>query len=136
MNSSTPDHVAMPFSEGKPIPSRWGQLWAVLRQRCPNCGKGRVFSGLTTMNRQCDVCGLLFQREAGYFLGAMYISYPIGMIFLLIGTLILHLMLPDWGYEWLVLLALIPYLPLVPLVFRYSRLLWIYFERNASQDDY
>src|SRR5262245_28665270 len=50
-------------------------LWGLLRQRCPRCLEGRLFRDWRTMNDPCPVCGLIFQREEGYFLGAMYASF-------------------------------------------------------------
>src|SRR5690242_14056243 len=59
---------------------RWGRtLWAILRERCPRCRTGRIFRGVFAMNDPCPDCGLLFQREEGYFLGAMYISYGVSV---------------------------------------------------------
>ena len=55
----------------------WEGLRAILRQRCPRCRRGRMFRGRLTMNDPCPVCGLVFQREEGYFLGAMYVSYAL-----------------------------------------------------------
>src|SRR5262245_38918403 len=54
------------------------RLWAILAQRCPRCLTGRVFRGTFAMNDPCPVCGQIFQREEGYFLGAMYVSYVLG----------------------------------------------------------
>jgi len=31
------------------------------------------------MNEHCPHCGLRFEREQGYFLGAMYISYGLAL---------------------------------------------------------
>ena len=31
------------------------------------------------MNDPCPVCGLVFEREPGYFLGAMYFSYALAV---------------------------------------------------------
>src|ERR1700677_3231441 len=56
----------------------WSGLWAMLRMRCPRCRRGRMFRGWLQMNDPCPECGLLFQREEGYFLGAMYVSYGLG----------------------------------------------------------
>ncbi|MEM9015212.1 MAG: DUF983 domain-containing protein, partial [Pseudomonadota bacterium] len=40
-------------------------LWRGLKKRCPKCGKGALFRGYTTVNRQCSECGLhLDSREA------------------------------------------------------------------------
>lgn len=48
-----------------------------LRFRCPNCGEGRVFSSFFKMRDDCNVCGLSFQPESGYYAGAMYLDYAL-----------------------------------------------------------
>jgi hypothetical protein len=83
------------------------------------------------MNEVCPVCELKFEREQGYFLGAMYISYALAVVLLGLGTLAGHLLLPEWNLEMVMLLAIVAYLPLMPLVFRYSRVFWIHFDRWA-----
>src|SRR4051794_3870638 len=70
-------------------------LWALLRQRCPRCHKGRMFRGTFQMNDPCPVCGLIFQREEGYFLGSMYASYVIGCAILTPLYFLLAHLLPD-----------------------------------------
>jgi hypothetical protein len=84
------------------------------------------------MNEECPCCGLRFERESGYFLGAMYFSYPLSVPIL--GLLILagHLLLPEWRIEFVIGLAALAYIPFVPLIFRYARVFWIYFERWAN----
>ena len=81
------------------------------------------------MNEDCPVCGLHFTREPGYFLGAMYFSYALAIVVL--GTLMLigALLWPSLDLGLVVLLAAVVYLPFVPLVFRYSRVMWIHFDR-------
>lgn len=39
-------------------------LWRGLRNRCPHCGKGRLFSGWSDLER-CSSCGLIFTRNPG-----------------------------------------------------------------------
>jgi uncharacterized protein (DUF983 family) len=108
------------------------RLWALLRGRCPRCSMGQVFVGQRSMNDLCPVCGLRFQREQGYFLGAMYVSYPLSIVAIGLLLIALHVVLPTWDLNWLTGLTLVLYLPLMPAVFRYSRLLWIFFDRWAS----
>ena len=50
----------------------WREQAAILRQRCPRCFTGQVFRGLIDMNERCPVCDLEFEREPGYFTGAMF----------------------------------------------------------------
>ena len=41
-------------------------LRAALGCRCPCCGKGRLFAGLLSVRRKCEVCGLdLSAQDAG-----------------------------------------------------------------------
>jgi len=39
-------------------------LWRGLANRCPHCGKGRLFSGWSDLER-CSTCGLVFVRNPG-----------------------------------------------------------------------
>jgi uncharacterized protein (DUF983 family) len=134
MQPSIPDQD--PQTDGQPKglgagDSSRGRLAAILRQRCPRCRQGRVFKGLVEMNTVCPVCGLRFEREEGYFLGAMYFSYGMSVLILGVGTLLAALVLPDWRLELVMLLVVAAYLPFVPIVFRYSRVLWMHFDRWA-----
>jgi uncharacterized protein (DUF983 family) len=100
--------------------------WAMLRQRCPHCREGRIFIGLTKMNANCPVCGRQYVREEGYFLGALYISYTLSMAILGAMTYGGSLLLPEWNLGNVVLLAAVCYIPLMPWVFRTSRVVWMY----------
>jgi uncharacterized protein (DUF983 family) len=108
--------------------------WAALLQRCPRCHVGRMFRGIITMNAPCPTCGLVFEREEGYFLGSMYISYGIAAAILGLSYLAATYIFPNWNGILLAALAIVPYLPLTPLVFRYSRVLWVYFDRYDIPD--
>ena len=83
------------------------------------------------MNQACPACGLVFEREPGYFLGAMYISYGLSICVLGLFMLAGHLLWPEVDLGLMVLIAAGVYLPFVPMVFRYSRVLWIHFDRWA-----
>lgn len=107
-----------------------GTLSAILRQKCPRCRVGGIFNGLTATNRACPHCGLVFEREPGYFIGAMYFSYALAVALLGAFYLVVSLLLPDWNTNLQALIALLAYLPFVPAVFRYSRTLWMYFDRH------
>ena len=107
------------------------KLWALVRQRCPRCLRGPVYRALLEMHDRCPSCGLLYEREPGYFMGAMYVSY--GMATILIGLImyLLHLALPAWDLGIIVLMATGLFLPIAPMVSRYARLIWMYFDHWA-----
>jgi hypothetical protein len=87
------------------------------------------------MHERCPQCGHKFLREPGYFLGAMYASYFLAIPLLaLLAFLINWLILPTWKPENTVLVAVVPYTFLVaPLVYRYSRILWMHIDPPMEQ---
>jgi uncharacterized protein (DUF983 family) len=111
------------------------RLWAILRLRCPRCFQGKVFKSSFAMNDPCPACGVIFQREEGYFLGAMYVSYLLASAFMVSLYFIGQWLWPDLNSYLLVLAITIIYLPFVPLVFRYSRVVWMHFERSGCPGD-
>jgi uncharacterized protein (DUF983 family) len=119
-----------PRAPGEGTLRRWERtLGAIVRQRCPRCRKGHIFRGAFAMNDPCPACGLLFQREEGYFLGAMYISFAASVVILSALFFTAYALLPGWGSYLVALLTTVLYLPLTPALFRYSRVLWIYLDR-------
>src|SRR5207245_11059362 len=61
---------------------------AILHQKCPRCHSGAIFRssifcGFVKMNERCPVCDLKYEREVGYDVGAMYISYGLDLIFMI-----------------------------------------------------
>src|SRR5438552_15803247 len=57
------------------MPSFFQRVCAVWHKRCPRCLQGPIYERGMTMHARCPVCGLRLEREQGYFMGAMYISY-------------------------------------------------------------
>ena len=100
-----------------------------LRLRCPWCGVGPLFAGWFRMHERCSGCGLRFEREAGYFTGAMYVNYVLAVPVMAALAGIVHLLAPAWSFEATVGAAALLFLPLVPAIFRYSRILWIHFDQ-------
>ncbi|HEU0073570.1 MAG TPA: DUF983 domain-containing protein [Dehalococcoidia bacterium] len=77
------------------------------------------------MSESCSVCGLRFLREAGYFLGAMYISYGLGVVTILPVAVALAVV-AEWHLAVILSIALAQTLLSVPLFFRYSRVIWLH----------
>ena len=65
----------------------FNKLGRVLRLKCPNCGKANVFYrakfpvfSVPEMKKNCNHCNYKFDKEPGYFLGAMYVSYGLAVV--------------------------------------------------------
>src|SRR2546425_6798359 len=103
-------------------------LFRSLRLRCPRCLEGRVFRRFVTMHDSCPACGHVFEREPGYFVGAMYISYALAIPMYLLLVAILRSFMRG-ASDIAVLAAGLPLVCLAaPLLFRYSRVIWMHFD--------
>ncbi len=118
--------------------ARHSTLRDIVAQRCPRCRVGKIFGasifrGLPRMNERCEFCGLKFEREEGYFLGAMYISYGIALAMIVAFSLGWWSVM-RWPLEKNVVAAVIVFAPFAPIVSRLSRVLWIYFDRRIDPE--
>jgi len=85
------------------------------------------------MYERCPACGLKFEREPGYFLGAMYIGYGLG-----VGTLALLTALVWELFKWPLLKSVVGgivlFLPLAPVLTWMARVLFIYLDQGIDPD--
>src|SRR6059058_868718 len=64
-----------------------------LRLRCPVCGLSSIFQRPFKVRHHCPACGALFQREAGFFVGAIMVNVVVteGAVMLAFGLCLLAL---------------------------------------------
>ena len=64
-----------------------------LRLRCPVCGESNVFRAPFHVRHHCPACLALFQREAGFFVGAIMVNVVVteGAVMLAFGVCLLAL---------------------------------------------
>jgi uncharacterized protein (DUF983 family) len=110
------------------------RLLSILRLRCPRCLDGKVFAGFVTMNLCCPRCGVRFEREPGYFLGSLYASYFLSVGILTVFYLLISALFPHWSSLQAAAVALVPYAPFIPLIYRYSRVIWMHIDWWGKPD--
>jgi uncharacterized protein (DUF983 family) len=110
----------------------------ILCQRCPRCRLGSIFRyyifrGFPKMHERCPVCNLKFDREPGYFLGAMYVSYGLGIVIVsLIAALLWRV--TGWWITKDTIWAVVLFLPLAPTITLFARVLWIYLDQTIDPE--
>jgi len=111
-------------------------LLGILQKRCPRCRHGSLFQSLLVMNENCPDCALDFDRgDPGYFTGAMYFSYALAIPLIALLTLIAYLVVPGWSLFRLVVLATVVCSPLIPWIWQYSRVIWMYFDQYFDPEE-
>ena len=105
------------------------QLSAVALQRCPRCLAGHVYHGLMSMHETCPHCQYRFGREPGYFTGAMFVSYTLAVPILFVIFIVLwSFFAATWTLMFNLLITSILFLPFVPIIYRYSRVIWMHLD--------
>jgi hypothetical protein len=85
------------------------------------------------MHDRCPSCGLHFNREAGYFLGAMYISYGLGIAYIFLVGVVLR-KLTHWRLDKVFIWSVVLFLPVTPMLTFLSRVLWIYLDQKIDPE--
>ena len=78
------------------------------------------------MHETCPVCGIRYEREQGYFMNAIFFGYVLGFIAILPVTILLFLY--EVAPVWVLASTLLVLTLLSPLIFRYSRAIWMHLD--------
>ena len=113
----------------------FGDLGRILRcsfqLKCPRCREGALFQTYFRMFTRCAVCELTFERESGYFIGAMYINYGATVLIAFSSYFLCEALTSIPFYVnfsvWALFSALFPV-----LFYRYSKSLWLNFDYMFS----
>jgi hypothetical protein len=76
------------------------------------------------MKKKCTSCGYTFEKEPGYFTGAMYVSYGLSIIEMVIIALLLQL--TPISTDYLIYGICLTVIVFWPFNFRMSRIIWMY----------
>ena len=119
-------------------------MWWGATRRCPRCGQGHLFRRYFTLVPDCPRCALHFEREQGYWAGAMAVNIMVtGFVFAVVFVALVAATIPHIPV--LPLLAvLVPIVIIVPIAFYpHSKTVWMAIDRgilmrldpNEQRDD-
>ncbi|MEP0367581.1 MAG: DUF983 domain-containing protein [Cyclobacteriaceae bacterium] len=105
---------------------------AIIQCKCPQCREGNMFTNkpydlkrFGKMPENCPKCDFRFEREPGFFYGAMYVSYALSVGIFLTTVFVLYFLLDDPSIETYVISVGVMAIVLYPLTFRYSRVIFV-----------
>ena len=113
----------------------------LLNNKCPNCRKGKVFKngiinlgfGFPKMNDNCESCNIKFEKEPGFFFGAMFVNYALGCAEALLTYLIAFQFFEKTFDLRIFPIIVIVILSLSIVNIKISRLIWIYMFKDYSK---
>lgn len=114
---------------------------AILNARCPQCREGNMFKHkwwqllkFSEFYQHCPCCNLRFDREPGFFHGAMYISYAMVVAMVTTIWVTLYFIFNNPSFEFYIYTIVFFNIVLLPILFRYSRVLYIYAFGGVTYD--
>lgn len=104
-----------------------------LKGKCPNCKNGDIFETngnifrfrMPLMNKKCKSCGFKFEKETGFFFGAMFVSYAIAVAEMIISLVVFWMFLDLSPLKVFFIISAIAVI-CSSFNFRISRAIWIY----------
>ncbi|WP_337043267.1 DUF983 domain-containing protein [Emticicia sp. 17c] len=122
------------------------KIEAAVKMKCPRCHEGDIFETknpyrlgkMTAMYKNCPKCHLKYEKEIGFFYGAMYVSYMFNIALFVIATVAYYLFFEDRvNWLWYILGYIFLTIALFPLLYRLSRSIWLHafnkYEPNKVQ---
>ena len=100
-----------------------------LRQRCPVCGRGKLFRTYFRMHDHCpdSDCQVPFEREPGFYLGSVYVNYGLtALIVSIVYPILLFNGVLDNDRLLAIAMVFVVVFPI--LFFRTARSMWLAFD--------
>ena len=115
--------------------SKGSKFYSILFNKCPRCHCGKFWKHTNPfkniINKQekddmyCSNCSLLFELEVGFWYGAMYVSYAIGVAIMLFLWGLSSFLFPEINIFNQIFFVIFFILLSAPVNYHYSRLIWI-----------
>ncbi len=118
------------------------KLKSIFKMKCPQCLEADFFishpydlknAGKTP--QRCPNCDLDFRREPGYYFGALYISYGMGVALFATIYWSFVLFVPDFNVWLTITIIAIATFALGPYMYALSKIIWINMFVKPKKED-
>ncbi len=106
-------------------------LYSILHFKCPYCQEGDFLKArpynlrmLGELHERCSQCNGRFTIEPGFYFGAMYVSYALGVALAAVVWVALLVLAPDVQPHWIIAVAGALIIAASPYLFALSRIIW------------
>lgn len=109
------------------------RLYSILNGKCPRCHEGDFYLAKNPYQAKdfgknhthCPKCGYKFEKEVGFFYGAMYASYGLTIAFSVAIAVAIIVLYPSATYIVYIIAILTGLVVLMPVSYRLSRVIWM-----------
>lgn len=107
------------------------KLYSIFKSKCPRCQEGEFFvshpydlARMGDIHTHCDHCGLKYAKEPGFYYGAMYVAYALGVALFVTLWVSFNLFFENVSVGWQIALIIIATIVLSPYLYALSKIIW------------
>lgn len=111
--------------------SKGSKLYSIFTFTCPQCQEGKFFKAhpynlkeVGNLHEHCSVCGLKYEKEVGFYYGAMYVSYGLAVGVFIALWLSFYLFFPDLSTATQIWIVVSVSVATGPLLYALSKIIW------------
>lgn len=117
------------------------KLYSIFKMKCPQCQEGEFFVShpydlkkAGDLHENCSNCGLKYSKEPGFYYGAMYVNYALGVALFVTLWVSFNLFFPDVSVGWQIGLIIFFTVILTPYMYALSKIIWANFFIKYDKD--
>lgn len=121
------------------------KLYSIFKMKCPQCQEGDFFLShpydlkkAGDLHENCSNCGLKYSKEPGFYYGAMYVSYALGVALFVTLWVSFNLFFPDLSVYWQILIIVLSSILSAPYLYALSKIIWanlfISYDRKGNME--
>lgn len=110
------------------------KLYSIFKFKCPRCQEGKFFishpydlKNAGNLHEHCNKCDLKYEMEPGFYQGAMYVSYALGVALFVTLWVSFNLFFPWMSTGLQVTIVAVSSIVLTPLMYALSKIIWANF---------
>lgn len=108
------------------------KLHSIFRMKCPHCHEGQFFECENPYNLkkagdllpECPICKNKYSIEPGFYYGAMYVSYGLGVALFVAIFIAIYLLFPTVSYETYAIAIAVGIIVAGPYLYALSKIIW------------
>jgi len=111
--------------------SKGSKLYSITKFKCPRCQEDEFFvshpydlSKIGDIKEHCSECGLKYEKEPGFYYGAMYVAYALGVALFVSLWTSFNLFFPSVGVGMQILVIIVATVVFSPFIYALSKIIW------------
>ena len=107
------------------------KFYSIFKKKCPRCQEGDFFIShpydikhAGDIHERCSKCDLKYEKEPGFYQGAMYVSYALGVALFVTLWVSFNLFFPTLTTGVQVTIVAVTSIVLTPFMYAQSKIIW------------